>query len=1446
MKKGVVGVLLIVSFVLVFSALEFFVFDKELRFAPTIEERRLDEKQINNFFNYAYLEFLEEGQRDDIFPYGNQNFNPLLLRNDIVFSQELEQQKYDGYIIRLNEEPLVVTYKKNKLSTNLQEKLNKQKTKITKEQDNTKRKLLQINSDVKIKNRFTKVINAVVVNELKKEDVERLKSEGYKVSPNYKVYATLMDSVPLINADDVWEYCRPGGNECENVGGNGLTGAATKEVEACLVFSGDEIDYTKAYTGGGALCLTGRGITIGIIDTGVDYTHEDLGSCTTQQFLNGNCDKVIDGFDFVNSQDVNGDGDYNDPEDIVDRDPMDDYGHGTHVAATAAGNGVLKGVAPDASIVGYKVLSSYGSGSDSDIIAAIERSADPNQDGDFLDHLDVISMSLGGGGDPDDDVSLAIDNVVDLGVVAVISAGNSGPYKETILSPGTARRAITVGAVDKNLEMAYFSSRGPVVWKDENEIREAIIKPDIVAPGLEICAAQWDNWLEGGEECSPELEGHIAISGTSMAAPHVSGLAALIKQKNPSYTSEQIKTIIKNTAELLPNGEKVTTQGFGVVDAMNSVFSEEPIIVALDAIEQDSLEIDITGKIEGNNFEYYELSHAPDLPLSELDEDDWTLITSSGSIPANGVLYENLDSLTLSSPSIIRLRVHDENNNHYDDYGYFKFNKFKFIEPLNYDTINPKNDLRIRLENIFNYPIDNFYVEYSFNDGPPTNNGIVIDNQNVLEARLLANTLTEDGTLLIIAYVELLNGIRDTVEVEKINVDTTLKESWPVRLNFDSGQDGYLIWPGYLQTTIGNVLGDDNEEVVVPFMGNQQKVLIYDQEGNLLQSIVVALEDAAKNYQDLVLVNLDDDEYDEIIFPPLVENAKLYLYSFNGDGSILFNSQIEECGTSYFSNVMAADLDKDGQTEIILKNNNAFNGENKLCIISQEGVVLSSMSLGQYNYYATSWEYFSTPAVGNFDMDGDLEIVVATIINGGYDEQQQEFVNEGRVYVYNKDGTLVNGWPIDVPGLPVNSPVVGDVDNDGNDDIIFALYYQGTFDTNYGGVHVLNKNGQYLTGWPVEMGSFLLSVSLVDIDENDDLEIAANGFGKIYLFNKQGNILNGWPVYVNYPGSHKFHSSFGSINNGGIGLSTESNRRVYAFDVNGNLLEGYPKISETGASSAPVLFDLDQDNLVEIITSSNNEFDFVEQKYKNRGSIYIWETDSPYVEENQEWPRFHHDKQLTGLYTSEETESNCPVNHIDNGDGTCTAIIEASLDDSLFLGQADTWQYVRDSPNGNIFGTPRVASHIGGNKYYNYRSFFSFDTLSISGNIIEAKLSGYPWYIRSDDGDSEDYIVLLESTQLDPMSLTNSDYQRCGFLNNSETGGQFDMDDIIVDERNEFILDNTGISFIKLNDWTMLCLRTGNDILNIEPVGGGDALDMYGVNDPDSEKRPKLIVTYET
>src|SRR5262249_22671999 len=195
------------------------------------------------------------------------------------------------------------------------------------------------------------------------------------VVPDAPVQAATDVSVPLIGAPDVWDGKDPSGTPAR-----------------------------------------GEGVTVAVLDTGIDYTHPDLGS----GFGEGH--KVVGGYDFVND----------------DADPMDDNGHGTHVAgiiaAKAAEPGGVTGVAPEASLLAYKAMDASGQGETSTIIEGLEASVDPANP----HRADVVNMSLGGYGDGLDPLGLAATAATRDGVVVVASAGNSGSNRDTILTPAAA------------------------------------------------------------------------------------------------------------------------------------------------------------------------------------------------------------------------------------------------------------------------------------------------------------------------------------------------------------------------------------------------------------------------------------------------------------------------------------------------------------------------------------------------------------------------------------------------------------------------------------------------------------------------------------------------------------------------------------------------------------------------------------------------------------------------------------------------------------------------------------------------------------------------------------------------------------------------------------------------------------------------------------------------
>lgn len=276
----------------------------------------------------------------------------------------------------------------------------------------------------------------------------------------------------------------------------------------------------------------GAGIVVAVIDTGIDYKHSAFGDGF------GPGKKVAGGWDFVNDDD----------------DPIDDAGHGTHVAGIIAANSAeLLGVAPEATLLAYKVLDASGSGMESDIIAAIERATDPNGDGDPSDHVDVINLSLGGLGTSDDPGSQAANAAVAAGVVVCVAAGNEGANL-SISSPGAAEDVITVGASDETDHSAFFTSRGPA--RDSHSGYG--FKPDLLAPGNLI-----DSAAMGG--------GLIRESGTSMAAPHVAGAAALLLSLHRDWKPAQVKSALAMTAKLISSG--VWARGAGRIDVQKAAES---------------------------------------------------------------------------------------------------------------------------------------------------------------------------------------------------------------------------------------------------------------------------------------------------------------------------------------------------------------------------------------------------------------------------------------------------------------------------------------------------------------------------------------------------------------------------------------------------------------------------------------------------------------------------------------------------------------------------------------------------------------------------------------------------------------------------------------------------------------------------------------------------------
>ncbi|HLO02177.1 MAG TPA: S8 family serine peptidase [Symbiobacteriaceae bacterium] len=285
--------------------------------------------------------------------------------------------------------------------------------------------------------------------------------------------------------------------------------------------------------------IDGTGVVVASLDTGVDGEHPAL--ARKWRGADGS-DPIFSWFDAVNDQN-----DF----------PYDDHGHGTHTTGTMVGSEESGenqiGVAPGAQWIAAKILSGSGSGTDVDIIEAGEWILAPGDDPTMAP--DIVSNSWGGGPGLDEWFRPIVQAWRAAGIVPVFANGNDGPGAGTVSAPGNYPEAIGVGATDINSNLAGFSGRGPSPYGE--------VKPEISAPGVNVRSAVPGGGYEGG------------WSGTSMATPHITGVAALLRQANASLTPDQIEEILIQTAVPRTDGtyRDVPNNGYGhgIVSAYDAV-----------------------------------------------------------------------------------------------------------------------------------------------------------------------------------------------------------------------------------------------------------------------------------------------------------------------------------------------------------------------------------------------------------------------------------------------------------------------------------------------------------------------------------------------------------------------------------------------------------------------------------------------------------------------------------------------------------------------------------------------------------------------------------------------------------------------------------------------------------------------------------------------------------
>lgn len=817
-------------------------------------------------------------------------------------------------------------------------------------------------------------------------------------------------------------------------------------------------------------------ITVAVIDTGVDYTHPDI-----QQNIWTNEDEIPgNGIDDDNNgyiDDVRG-WDFTDCNAVrvpcppeyekdPDNDPMDDNGHGTHVAGTigAMGNNNLgiAGVNWQVKIMPLKFLTPYGRGSTYDAISALVYAADNG--------ARVINNSWGGGG-----FSTAIQDAIEYAhsknAIIVVAAGNDNA-NALLYSPANDFNAITVASTDSNDQKSNFSNFGA--------------KIDVAAPGgnsgattpnypevniLSLRAKETDVYCNPFKP-NPDLCGTFIVNndyyrlrGTSMAAPHVSGLAALILAKHPEFTNEEVRQVLRQSADKIegvPFGEKF---GYGRINAYRALLVDQaPPVARIFSPSQ------------------YEFTGGKSLEIKGIAKSRYGV--------RSAVLYFSPGEF--SNPNQLIGKVSARS---YGTDGSFSVNwDLSLISPDFYtiklvvtDTLGNSSEDRI-IVRIGPTPMARL----------PYNAGIQWTGYPA------AADLDGDGQDEIIT-------VGGRFPWRKGSVITVWKS------------DGSGVYPGWPQVTeqyvwptisVGDVDGDGKGEIVaLDSSRGPGKVYVWNHEGTLVSGWPKDIEWLRHNVA--TLADLDNDGKDEIIFESAVltgEDAMghgckvdeynfdvdLKIFVFRGDGSDFpgWPQTIDgHCGSPYWPAV--GDITGDGIPEIVVGatwEDDFISFDTWIYAFSKNGELLSGWPRRVTDTVVHG------PILADLDFDGKREILFSTI----------GFKQGTSVYALKNDGSDFPGWPqVSYRYAMLTPPIVGDIDNDKKLEIISAHYFVAV-PTLVPKIYAWDYDGSLLQGWPRSGGSHIPSIGDVIHDESVETLISywssETGGGGFAALDSSGNII---------------------------------------------------------------------------------------------------------------------------------------------------------------------------------------------------------------------------------------------------------------------------------------------------------------------------------------------------